>query len=81
MRRIEFQASRRATLELELMLDRLVQAARPSFTDDELTALKELLKLDDMTLQTALLARGPAPEGVASELWEKVLRLVAKPAP
>ncbi|MBW1709071.1 MAG: succinate dehydrogenase assembly factor 2 [Deltaproteobacteria bacterium] len=81
IRRLRYQASRRASLELELMLGRLVcQTALNTMSDEELSCLDELFELDEMTLQTILLAKGPRPEGILPGLWEKILRLVAKPS-
>ncbi len=79
-RRLRYQASRRASLELELMLKRLVSpAALETFSDEDLIGLDELLQLDEMTLQSILLNRGPRPEGTPVSLWEKVLALLVEP--
>ncbi|MBW2091684.1 MAG: succinate dehydrogenase assembly factor 2 [Deltaproteobacteria bacterium] len=80
IRKLRYQASRRASLELEMMLDRLVsQSVLETFTDDELIDLDELLKIDEIALENVLLHKGPRPEGIPLKLWEKILELLIHP--
>jgi len=77
IRKIRHQTFRRSTLELELLLSRLTKTeALSQFTDEGLQALSEVLDLDDVELQKALLARGPAPAGTSPMLWARLLALI-----
>ena len=77
IRMIRHQTFRRSTLELELLLSRVTNTeALAQFTDHELKHLSDLLDLDDMELQKALLTRGPAPAGASPVLWARLLALI-----
>lgn len=79
IRRLKYQACRRSTLELDVLLRTVVRRADwDGFTDEELAGLAHLMDLDEMVLQRAFLAGGPPPEGVTPELWIRVLALLGR---
>ncbi len=77
IRKLKYEARRRSTLELDVLLGTLVQRLPwNELTGRDLEDLTGLLALDEVLLQKALLSRGPAPEGVPSAFWDRILALM-----
>ena len=78
IRRLKFLARRRSTLELDQLLGTIVDRLNwDELTDTDLSKLAQILALDDLDLQKALLSKSPAPPGIDSSMWRKVTGLLA----
>jgi antitoxin CptB len=63
-RRLLFRATHRGTRENDLLIGGFVAARLATFSDDDLTALEDLLELPDPQLADWLTGRAPMPPGL-----------------
>ena len=71
-RRLLYRATHRGTFENDLMLGGVVRAHLGDFTDDELTALEQILEIPDTWLADWLTGRRPIPPEAASPMLLRI---------
>jgi antitoxin CptB len=80
-RRLRWLASKRGTLEAELLLRPFVQARLDGLDQAGLAGLEALLALDDPDLWEVVTGRRPAPEGVDPGLVAQLRASLPSPRP
>lgn len=73
VKKIQFHAARRSSLELELVLNKFLDEYLDSFSYEELLAIEKLLEIDDLELSKAIFKREASPINMDPNLWKKVL--------
>ena len=74
LRRVKLTARRRSTLELEILLARIVENLPwDALTLTELQEILSIFELDDQVLMAGLLGQSPAPAGADPAIWTRLL--------
>ncbi|HDM78074.1 MAG TPA: succinate dehydrogenase assembly factor 2 [Deltaproteobacteria bacterium] len=73
IKKIRFHASKRSSLELELVLNRFLDRCLESFDCDELLSVEKLLSVDDLELSKAIFRKKSPPVEMEHGLWQRIL--------
>ncbi|MDY6909547.1 MAG: succinate dehydrogenase assembly factor 2 [Thermodesulfobacteriota bacterium] len=71
-RKLRYLTARRATRELEVILERFWARHGATLPDEDLPDLERILSLDDLDLLAILLAQKPLPDGYRRDLFERM---------
>ena len=71
-KRLLFRCWHRGTKELDLIIGGFADAHLPMLTDAELDQLEKIIEAPEPELYAALTSDGPAPRGVAGEVFDRM---------
>ncbi len=72
-KKIRFDAARRSSLELELVLRKFLDEHLDSLSFEELLSIERLLEIDDFELSKAIFKKKAPPVNIDSDLWKRLL--------
>jgi len=71
-RKLRYLTARRATRELEVILERFWARHGATLPDEDLPDLERIFSLDDLDLLAILLGHKPLPDGYRRDLLERM---------
>jgi antitoxin CptB len=71
-KRLLFRCWHRGTKELDLIIGGFADVHLPTLTETELDQFEKIIETPEPELYAALVSDGPTPQGVSSEVFEKI---------
>jgi succinate dehydrogenase flavin-adding protein (antitoxin of CptAB toxin-antitoxin module) len=75
-KKLHYLIARRATLELEILLQRFWRNKGQEIADEDLPEIEKILLMEDMDLLDIFMGRRPVPPGYREDLFRELLESV-----